>query len=509
MIPIITPAQATAWDAAAEQDGRPLRMLMESAGRAVADMVLWNCSEEAHEGVLVATGRGNNGGDGWVAARLLHRLGYPVTVVSLGDPTRDEATDARRVALADGVQQVAPDAPWPNCGVIIDAIIGGGSRGAAPNGAAAELLARIAALDLPIVAVDAPSGLDLATGAHQGAAAAAHTVTFGGLRRGHLRARDLIGDLHVTEIGLPAADQEWPVLFDLVDARAAYRPFVADAHKGTRGRVVIVGGREGMTGAARLVARAAFASGAGLVHVATDTASAIILAAAEPDVQVLCTRWDGAPEASLLALVRSADVVIVGPGLGREPGTRALIEGVIAHAKRLVLDADGLQAFAGDATALATLLVGIPTILTPHPGEFRALFPDIPLDDPWEAAHAAAMRMGQVVLLKGVPTVIASRGSTTLTVARGNPGLATGGSGDVLSGIIGALWCRHAESREAAALGAVAHGDAADRVARQMGVVGMRPMDVIGRLAEVWHELALPDTEFRDLLLYLPRPVTQ
>ncbi|MEO8480280.1 MAG: NAD(P)H-hydrate dehydratase, partial [Gemmatimonadota bacterium] len=371
------------------------------------------------------------------------------------------------------------------------------------------LLERLCALDVPIVAIDAPTGLDLGSGANMGAHPVDRTVTFGGVRRGHLRARDLVGDLHVVEIGLPAADPEWPVVFDLADARAAYRPFVVDDHKGTRGRVVIVGGREGMTGAARLVARAAFASGAGLVHVATDTASAIILAAAEPDVQVLCTRWDGAPDESLLELVRSADVVIVGPGLGREPGVRALVEGVIAHAGRLVLDADGLQAFAGDATALATMLVGIPTILTPHPGEFRALFPDIPLDDPWEAAHAAAMRMGQVVLLKGVPTVIASRGSTTLTVARGNPGLATGGSGDVLSGIIGALWCRHDEAREAAALGAVAHGDAADRVARLGGVVGMRPMDVVERLAAVWHELAQPDTEFRDLLLYLPRPVTQ
>ncbi|MEO8480339.1 MAG: NAD(P)H-hydrate epimerase, partial [Gemmatimonadota bacterium] len=129
MIPIITPAQAAAWDAAAEQDGRPLRMLMESAGRAVADMVLWNCGDAAHEGVLVATGRGNNGGDGWVAARLLHRLGYPVTVVSLGDPTSVEAADARRVALADGVHAVGPTDPWPRAGVVIDAIIGGGSRG--------------------------------------------------------------------------------------------------------------------------------------------------------------------------------------------------------------------------------------------------------------------------------------------------------------------------------------------------------------------------------------------
>jgi len=508
MIPIITPTEAAAWDAAAEQDGRGLRMLMESAGRGVASVLLWHHGEAARHGILIVTGRGNNGGDGWVAARLLHRLGYPVSVVSLGEPTRIQAVDARRVALLDGVRELTATEPWPTTGVILDAIIGGGSSGALRDEVSA-VLERIRALDLPIVAIDAPTGLDLATGANRGARPVERTVTFGGLRRGHLRARDVVGDLHVVEIGLPAADLAWPQLFDLQDARETLQPFHAAAHKGTRGRVVIVGGAAGMTGASRLAARAAFAAGAGLVHVATDPASADVLDAAEPDVQLHRTSLDGPPDPALLELVRGADVVVIGPGLGRDDGRRTLVEGLIGSAKRLVLDADGLQAFAGRPDELAHLLDGTPAILTPHPGEFKTLFPDISVDDPWDAAQAASAQLRQTVLLKGVPTVIAHPTAPVLTTARGNPGLATGGSGDILSGIIAALWCRHENPQQTAALGAVAHGRAAEFAALDVGVTGMRPMDVVQVLAETWEELALPDADVSDTLLYLPRPVTQ
>lgn len=506
MLPVVTPGQARAWDEAAERDGRTLRMLMESAGRAVANLLLLHHDHDLAHGGLIVVGRGNNGGDGWVVARHLHCLGWPVTVASLGEPLRPEAADARRLALSDGVYEVPAAAEWPPVALVVDAIAGGGGEGELRIDVA-RVLDRIRGLGTPIVAIDGPTGLDLATGANHGALRSLRTVTFGGLRRGHLLAREVVGELHVAEIGLPTVTATWPRLFDLREAAEMYRPFDVRDYKGTRGRVFILGGCTGMTGAARLVARATFAAGAGLVHVATDAESAASLNGAEPDVQVLSTDLDHEAGDELLDVVARADGVVIGPGLGRNPKRRALVGSVVAVSRRIVLDADGLTLFAGRVEELASLLHEKQAILTPHRGEFQALFPDLSLGDPWRAAEAAAERIGQVVLLKGVPTVVGTPEGTLYTSARGNPGLATGGSGDTLSGILAALWSRHDDDPgRLAALGATLHGWAAELAAPAVGVTGMRPMDVTAALASVWHELEHPRRSATGMLLHLPAP---
>lgn len=494
LLPVVTPAQAAAWDALAAESGRPLRMLMETAGRAVAQVVVERYRNAAGQGVLVAVGPGNNGGDGWVAARALHLAGCGVWVAECGASADGIAADARAMALADGVRTVDASGPWPGVGVVIDALLGTGARGA-PREPMARLIARLAELHLPVIAVDGPTGLDLATGVDHGVLPAALTVTFGGVRRGHLLARDDCGPLLIAEIGLPVPPPEWPRLVTAEWAAEQLPPLPAAAHKGTRGRVVIVGGGEGMTGAARLASRAAFAAGAGLVHVVAPAESMATLRLAEPDVQTLAHPFAAPLTPELLALLTRADAVVIGPGMGRAPERVAFVLAVIAASGALVIDADALIALNGVVAELAVLAQNRSIVLTPHVGEFRTLFPALATGlevDPWAAASAASAAGGVTVLLKGVPTVVASPGGGMLTVAAGNPGLATGGSGDVLSGLIGALLARKLPAHVAAATGAEALGEAADHAARRIGARMLRPMDVIAACGDVWRAWATP-----------------
>jgi len=270
-----------------------------------------------------------------------------------------------------------------------------------------------------------------------------------------------------------------------------------------------------MTGAARMAGRAAFGAGAGLVHVVAPPGSVAALIQAEPDLQTFAQSFDEAPTAELLELVGRADAVIIGPGLGREPGRRTFVTRVARAASALVLDADALVTFHGAAGELAELAAERVLVLTPHPGEFRTLFPDLaPMRelDPWGAAAAAAERSGATVLLKGVPTVIAGAARAPLTVAAGNPGLATGGSGDVLSGLVGASLAQKLQPETAAALGAQALGRAADLAARRTAARTLRPMDVVAALPDLWREWELlrvaPPPPRPPVLFELPRPQT-
>ena len=269
-----------------------------------------------------------------------------------------------------------------------------------------------------------------------------------------------------------------------------------------------------MTGAVRLAARSAFAAGAGLVHAVSPAETVAALVQAEPDLQTLAHPFDGRPNDALLDLVGRADAVVIGPGLGRTDGRRDFVSAVVAEAKAAVLDADALIAFQGALDRLSALAAERPVILTPHPGEFRTLFPHLAAGrelDPWTAAIAAAEVSRAVVLLKGVPTVVVRHGSPPITVAAGNPGLATGGSGDVLSGLVGASLAVGIAAEQAAALGAQSLGRAADLAARRVGARGLRPMDVIAALPELWHEW---ESRGRlgpvrpPVLLELPPPIT-
>lgn len=513
LLPILTPAQSAAWDARAEQGGIALATLMDAAGRAAASVLLREFPHAARQGVIVAAGTGHNGGDGWVLARALHRLEVPVWVSSLAGARAPLTQQVAGLALAEGVREAAPDGPWPSAGLLVDAILGTGASGP-PRAAAASLLDRLHDLELPILAIDGPTGLDLGTGVAHGATRANLTVTFGGLRRGHLLARDEVGDLVVVDIGHPPGEAGLPRL--MCDSFAANRlpAFHAADHKGSRGRLVVIGGDSGMSGALRLAGRAAFATGAGLVHVVAPEETIAAIRGAEPDLQTLVHPLRGAPSDELRALIERADVLVIGPGLGRGDGKADLVLQCVQLARRAVLDADALVALQGRIDDLAALAEGRTLVITPHAGEFRTLFPSLAAErdvDPWGAAAHAAEMSGVTLLLKGVPTAVARRGRPSLTVAAGNPGLATGGSGDVLSGILGAILCQEAEGEWAAAVAAQALGRAADLAARRVTARAMRPMDVVAALPDLWREWDIVrrtgTSPEAPVLLRLPRPI--
>jgi NAD(P)H-hydrate epimerase len=513
MIPVLSPQQSAAWDQAAVAAGVALPTLMENAGRAAALVLAERFAHRLREGVLVATGPGHNGGDGWVVARALHRLEVPVWVTSPaggGAPLREQMAS---LARADGVREVAPDGPWPAMGLVVDALLGTGASGP-PRPALAALRDRLLDLELPVVAIDGPTGVDLLSGTVHGTPRSDLSITFGGLRRGHLLARDECGTIIVVDIGHPMPAPGCPLM--VTDGLAAgwLRRLTARDHKGDRGRVVVVGGAAGKSGALRMAARAAFAAGAGLVHAIAPPDTVGALVQAEPDLQTLAHGFDRAPSDSVLELVRRADAVVIGPGLGRESGRRELVLAIAAEARALVLDADALVAFAGAAAELRQLgSAPRHLVLTPHPGEFRTLFPGLARVrelDPWAAAASAAEESAATVLLKGVPTVVARSDSAPLTIAAGNPGLATGGSGDVLSGLVGTALAQGAEPQIAAALGAQILGRAADLAARRVTARALRPTDVVAALPDLWREWEVlrvaPPVPRPPVLLELVRP---
>jgi len=238
---------------------------MEAAGRAVAGVLAREYPEALADGVLVAAGFGNNGGDGWVAARALRALGVPVFATEIEKERSPDCEANRKLALEEGVERIGPDVEWPGVGVVVDALLGTGASGE-PRGPLGALAARVAQHKGPVVAVDGPTGVDLSTGEAHGPIRATLTVTFGGARRGHLLQRAWCGKVVIADIGFPPPDPDWPRLFTDHDARRLLPPLEVGFHKGDRGRVVVVGGAEGMAGAALHAASAAFAAGAGLAR---------------------------------------------------------------------------------------------------------------------------------------------------------------------------------------------------------------------------------------------------
>lgn len=487
-IPVLSPLQAADWDRQAAAAGIDLGRLMDAAGRAAAAVLAERWPERVGQGVLVAAGTGNNGGDGWVMARALHRLGAPVWVTTVaGEPSelcREMADRARR----EGVREVPPDGPWPGVALLVDALLGTGARGA-PRPPLQALIDRLTELALPIMAIDGPSGVDLLNGLSHGQPVVAElTLTFGGLRRGHLLARDEVGDVVVVDIGHPPPSG-WPVLVTDDLAAAQIGRFAASAYKGDRGRVVVVGGDTGMSGALRLAGRAAFGAGAGLVHAVAPEPTIAALCSAEPDLQTLSHPLEGPLAPALAELLQRADAVVIGPGLGRTPGRKEFVVQVLGQARAAVIDADALTVFGGSPDGLTQAGAGKPLILTPHVGEFRTLFPahagTLELD-PWAAAAAASSELPATLLLKGVPSVVGIGGEVPYTIAAGNPGLATGGSGDLLSGFAGALLAQGLEPDLAAATAAHMLGRAAEIGARRHSARALRPMDVLAALPDLW-----------------------
>ena len=437
---LLTPAEMAEADRLAAIFGAPGPQLMQAAGRAIAQAVQRRFRPCR---TLVLAGPGNNGGDGYVAARLLEQAGWPVSLAALAPP-RPGSDAAAAAARWHGPMLPFAPAEAARAGLVIDAVFGAGL--ARPvEGLVAAMLAAVTA---PILAVDVPSGLDGATGQPRGAvAAAALTVTFFRLKPGHLLlpGRGLCGETLLADIGLPKAvldrirPRHWandPSLWRLPGLTAA-------SHKYTRGHLTLLGGAA-MTGAARLAAAAAHRAGAGLVTLRAPTpAAAALYRAGDPGTIV-----SEEPLAALLADERR-QVWLIGPGLPPGTATEAMLRQLIAAGRQVVADAGALG---GDLSGAA--------ILTPHAGEFARAFGPIGEDKP-AAARRAAAATGAVVLLKGADTVIAAPDGRVVINHNAPPSLATGGTGDVLAGTIAALLTQGMPAFEAAAAGAWLQGEAA------------------------------------------------
>lgn len=435
--------------------------------------------------LLVIAGAGNNGGDGYEIARLARAAGCAVEVCHVGPPSGGDAGTARAAWRTDGGRVIdAADATRRALGqaeVIVDALYGSGlSR--APSGLAEALIEAINQArqrGAGVLAVDLPSGVLADTGATPGVAVRADvTVTFIGDKLGlHTAAgADCAGRVQFEPLDLPAsvyvnvpvlARRLWPA-----DAAAALPPRSRGAHKGDHGHVLIVGGDHGMAGAALLAARAALRCGAGLVSVATRERHAAALTAAQPELMVHAVE-QGVALAPLLA---RADVVVVGPGLGQGEWGRALWA-ALADVPRRVVDADALNLLSHQPQRRDDW------ILTPHPGEAARLLglgtADVQADR-LQALRALAVRYGGVPLLKGVGTLVWQPDGAALC-PYGNPGMGSGGMGDVLSGVIAALWAQGRDAVRAAAIGVLVHARAGDAAAAT-APRGLLPSDVIDAL---------------------------
>jgi hydroxyethylthiazole kinase-like uncharacterized protein yjeF len=471
--------------AAAAQSGDDydlMRRAGEAAWRTVADR--W----PAVRSLLVVCGPGNNGGDGYVLARHARAAGLPVCVMHLPEhaprsPLAIRACD-EYIAAGGAVRAlpVLPSPVLPEADLLVDALFGIGLDRRAVQGDVAALIEAINRFPAPVLALDVPSGLDAQRGSAPGRVVAADcTIEFiapkPGLRTGH--ARDVVGELRCDTLGIdsgiavagPAA-----VALQRRDLARWLVPRRNDSHKGHHGRVLCVGGEHGRAGAILMAAEAVLRSGAGLVDVATRAAHLAPLLARLPEAMAHAVADDGRLPGGL---VDSADVVLLGPGLGQDAWGERLFETLVAAGKPLVLDADALNLLAGRPRPLPA------AILTPHPGEAARLLDLAAADVQRDRFHAAGLlteRYGAHVVLKGAGTVVASRGEVPRLIDAGNPGMAVGGMGDVLAGVIASLYAQGLQPFDAAACGALLHAAAGDAAAAEGGQRGLLPTDLMSWL---------------------------
>ncbi|HEX8453408.1 MAG TPA: NAD(P)H-hydrate dehydratase [Longimicrobium sp.] len=470
-IPVLAADEMRAWDALSiRQVGIAEAVLMESAGRSAAAIVqrLYPAGR-----IVAVVGAGNNGGDALVVARTLRAWGREVVAISVGKRPPD-------LSLLHGWEmEIRPadelSAALAGAAVVVDGLLGTGARGAPrePEAAAIDAIGRSG---VPVVALDGPSGIDLTTGAAPGPAIrAAVTVTFGGPKRGLLLfpGREHAGRIVAVEIGFaPLADAGAELI---TPAWAAHHlPAVpANAHKGRMGRVLIVAGRRGMAGAAVLAGMGALRAGAGYAILVSPDDNRAIIQVSLPEALFL-------DRASLPDDFSDADAVVAGPGMGTDEGSLALLRRLARGAAPLLLDADALTLLAKNPALRDE--VERPLLLTPHPGEMGRLL-DRPVSaitaDPFAAAAEAAERFRCTVLLKGAPSLVAEAGAPTLVNVAGHSGIATGGMGDVLSGVAGAFLAVGAAPRNAAALALFHAGRAAEIAGRGRGLI---PRDVADAL---------------------------
>jgi ADP-dependent NAD(P)H-hydrate dehydratase / NAD(P)H-hydrate epimerase len=446
--------------------------LMERAGSAVAEVVA--ARHAAGSRVVVVAGPGNNGGDGFVAARILAERGYRVTVMLVGAIARLKG-DAALAAKAWPGGVTEDPGFLANADVLVDGLFGAGLDRPV-EGATRALIETMNALAKPIVAVDLPSGINGSSGAIMGVAIkAAQTITFFRKKPGHLLlpGRLYCGAVSVADIGIPASVLERIGAKTFENSPSLWRgdfPVLrASGHKYDRGHAIVVSGPAWSTGAARLAARGALRAGAGLVTIASAREALGINAAAS--LAVMVRPVDGASELAVLLGDRRLNAVAIGPGLGVGGATRALVLAVLAGERAVVLDADAITSFADDPRQLADALrarAGRSTILTPHEGEFSRYF--WPLDQRTKVgsklarARQAAALVGAVVIIKGADTVVAAADGRASIAANAPAYLATAGAGDVLTGMAAGLMAQGMPAFAAASAAVWLHGEAARAV---------------------------------------------
>lgn len=461
---LLTPDEMGRADALAVKGGVPSLDLMENAGKAVADAII---ARFAPCKTLILCGPGNNGGDGFVVARLLVDEGWPVRVGLLGDRDKLAGDAAANAARWDGPFEDAADYMVEGAELIVDALLGAGLDRDV-DGALKELIDKINEHDAPVVSVDVPSGLDGATGQMRGGAVDADvSVTFFCKKPGHLLqpGRSLCGELVLADIGID------DVVLDEIGAHCFengpdlwHVPVVDEAgHKYAYGHCVVVSGGQLHTGAARLAAYAALRVGAGLVTLA-GSKNALLVHAAHVTSIMLAETNDAVELADLLSDTRK-NAVVIGPAVGVGPLTHQSVLSVLASGAAVVLDADALSSFKGDTSALFMAIKANPkraVVMTPHGGEFARIFPKFD-GSKVEQARAAAALSGAAIVLKGSDTVIAAPDGWGVINTNAPAVLATAGSGDVLSGIIGGLLAQGMSAKDAAAAGVYLHGEAANQ----------------------------------------------
>ena len=497
MLELLTSEEMGQADRLAIEGGVPGVELMENAGRAVAEEVTKRFPD-ARE-VAVLCGPGNNGGDGFVAARHLLDKGYAVRLGFKGDPSRLPPDAAAMAKAWTGAVEPLSAELLSHADVVVDALFGAGL--ARPiEGDFAALIEAVNASGLPVVAVDVPSGVDGTTGAVKGIAVrAAATVTFFRLKPGHLLlpGRELCGETRVADIGIPASVLEIIKPKTFANEPGLWLPHfpwpTPQGHKYARGHAVVVSGPAFSTGAARLGALGALRGGAGLVTVASPKDAVQVNASQLTAVMVRPV--DDARELAELLADERKNAVLIGPGIGVGESTKAIVMAALASKAAVVLDADALTSFASDPDTLFAAIHGraAPVAITPHEGEFARLFGPIGEGAKLEAARAAAARSGAIVLLKGSDTVVAAPDGRASINATSSPWLATAGTGDVLAGMVLGLLAQRMEPFEGVSAAVWMHGRAALLFGPGLiseDLPGMLPLVLreLGQLSKKWRE---------------------
>ena len=494
---VVTAAQMAELDRrATEEYGIPVSRLMDAAGRRVAQAAGEVLGVQGGRRVLVLAGKGNNGGDGLVAARYLRDRGFDVRALlaaSQGDLAAEPASALAAAANAGVTIHSVPASPSGELAhedLIIDALFGTGFHGPV-RGVAAALIDSANQSTRPILAVDVPSGLDADTGRWEGSCIrAVATVAMGLPKIGLLvyPGAEMAGTIHVADIGYPAPLRDDPSIpTHVVNAemiRALLPARRPDTHKGTYGRVLIIAGSVGFTGAAALATLGALRAGSGLVVVGVpQSVYPIVASKVTEGMPTPLPDASGALSSDAVnkieELAAGADAIAVGPGLSQANGVLKVVEALLAGSRPLVIDADGLNVLAGRSRALER--AHAIAVLTPHPGELARLTGVSASEvqrDRLQAARSAAARFKSILTLKGARTIVATPEGEVFIVPTGNPGMATGGMGDVLAGAVASFIGQGLGPTQAAYAAAYIHGLAADLIAKTRGMAGMLASEV-------------------------------